>query len=58
MMQLLTWLIRYGHVVSGATWVGGYALLALVIVPLLERERNEQLARVAITAVRSPTQVH
>lgn len=52
MSTLLTWLVRYGHVVGGATWVGGYALLALVIVPLVERERNAQLAGLAISAVR------
>ncbi len=51
-MTVVTWLIRYGHVLGGGVWVGGYALLALVIVPMLERERSETLERLAITAVR------
>ena len=51
-MTVTTWLIRYGHVLGGAVWVGGYALLALVIVPLLERERSATLGRMAIAAVR------
>ncbi|MDP9373266.1 MAG: hypothetical protein M3Q65_12600 [Chloroflexota bacterium] len=51
-MAAVTWLIRYGHVLGGATWVGGYALLALVIVPLLEREPSAALGRLAIAAVR------
>ena len=51
-MTVLTWLIRYGHVLGGATWVGGYVLLALVIVPLLERGASEPVIRLAISAVR------
>ncbi|MBA3943999.1 MAG: hypothetical protein H0X37_05490 [Herpetosiphonaceae bacterium] len=52
MTTLLTWLIRYGHVLSGGVWVGGYALLALVVVPLMATGTNEVLNRLAITAVR------
>ena len=51
-MTTLTWLIRYGHILGGAVWVGGYALLALLIIPLLERERSALLADLAIAAVR------
>lgn len=51
-MTVLTWLIRYGHVLGGATWVGGYVLLALVIVPVLERGASEPVIRLAIGAVR------
>ena len=52
MNVILLWLIRYGHVLGGAVWVGGYALLALVIVPALEKGANEALVRLAINAVR------
>lgn len=48
----VTWLIRYGHVLGGGLWVGGYALLALVIVPLLEKAPHEKLMQVAHHAVR------
>jgi hypothetical protein len=33
----LLWLMRYGHVVGGAIWVGGYFLMALVIIPVLRK---------------------
>lgn len=51
-MTTWSWLVRYGHVLGGATWVGGYALLALVVVPILARERSATLGQLAITAVR------
>ena len=51
-MTTILWLVRYGHVLSGAVWVGGYALLALVIVPLLASSPSAALARMAISAVR------
>ena len=51
-MTTVLWLVRYGHVLSAAVWVGGYALLALVIVPLLTSSPNEALARMAINSVR------
>lgn len=51
-MEAITWLIRFGHVLGGAVWVGGYALIALVIAPLLERERSATLGGLAIAAVR------
>jgi putative copper export protein len=52
MMGVMLWLARYGHVVAGAIWVGGYALLALVIVPLMQRGTNDAIDRIAATAVR------
>lgn len=52
MMMFVAWLIRYGHVLGAAIWVGGYALLAFVIAPLLGKDANEILVRLAITAVR------
>lgn len=49
------WLIRYGHVLSGAVWAGGYALLALVIIPMLRNNRHEALLQLSINAVRVMT---
>ena len=51
-MVFLTWLIRYGHVVFAAAWVGGYAVLAFMIVPLLENGASEKLTQLAINTVR------
>jgi putative copper export protein len=48
----LTWLIRYGHVLGGALWLGGYVVLALVIVPMFAKGTNETVQRLAITTVR------
>jgi hypothetical protein len=53
----LTWLVRYGHVLFAAGWLGGYAALALAIVPLLERERGAGLARLAVGTARTLTYV-
>ena len=52
MTSLLAWIIRYGHVVSAAVWVGGYALLAFLIVPLLGKGASEMLVRLSVNAVR------
>jgi hypothetical protein len=48
----LTWIVRYGHVLFAAGWLGGYAALALWIVPLLERERSVGVARLAVGMAR------
>lgn len=52
MTMVVSWLIRYGHVLGAATWVGGYALLAFLIIPLVGKNANEILLRLAVTAVR------
>ncbi len=52
MTDTVTWLVRYGHVLGAAVWVGGYALLALVIVPLMGQGANATLGRLTVTAVR------
>lgn len=52
MTSFLAWIIRYGHVLGAATWVGGYALLAFLIVPLLGKGASETLVRLAVTVVR------
>ena len=49
----LTWLIRYGHVLFAACWVGGYLGLALWVVPLLERNRDAALGALVIGAARA-----
>ncbi len=55
MTLTMTWLIRYGHVVGGALWLGGYVLLAFLILPLLAKHRTEVLEGLAITTVRVMT---
>jgi putative copper export protein len=52
MTTIVSWLIRYGHVLGAAVWVGSYALLAFFIIPLLGKEPNETLMRLAITTIR------
>jgi putative copper export protein len=50
--SIVTWLARTLHVLGAAAWVGGYAVMALVIVPLLAKGPNEQVLRVALAATR------
>ena len=50
--MFVSWLIRYGHVLFATMWVGGYALLAFFIVPMIERGEREALIPLAITVVR------
>ena len=52
MATIILWLLRWGHVVGGAIWVGGYTLLAFVIVPVMARATGETLYQLAITTVR------
>lgn len=49
---ILTWLVRYGHVLAGAIWVGGYATLTQALIPRLEKQPNETLLGVTIATVR------
>ena len=49
---LLAWLVRWGHVAAAGVWVGGYAVLALVIVPSLQKRPDEAVARLALASVR------
>ncbi len=55
MSEVVSWLVRYGHVLGAAVWTGGYAALALVIVPLMERRANEAVGRLAVATVRVGT---
>ena len=50
--QLLTWAVRSAHVLGAAFWLGGYAIMLLVIVPYLARERNETVRQLALTTTR------
>jgi hypothetical protein len=49
---IITWLVRYGHVLGGGVWVGGYALLALVIIPRMAKHAHHTLVPVALTTIR------
>ena len=54
---LVTWLLRYGHVAAGAMWLGGYLVLAFVMIPALARERDERLEHLTHFTVRVLTYV-
>ena len=49
---IITWLIRYGHVLGGGVWVGGYALLAMVLIPAMAKQAHHTLVPAALTAIR------
>ncbi len=49
---LFTWLFRYGHVVGGAVWLGGYLVLAFVMIPALTKGRDETLEQLSHFTVR------
>lgn len=49
---LLTWLIRYGHVAAGAIWVGGYLVLAFLMIPALAKNTNDALEQLCHLTVR------
>ena len=51
-MQVVSWFIRYGHVLGATTWVGGYALMAFFIIPFIEKGEREALIPLAINIVR------
>ena len=50
--SILTWLVRWVHVMGAAFWVGGYLVLAFAIIPRLAHGQNEPLARAALLATR------
>lgn len=49
---VVTWLVRYGHVLSGAIWVGGFVLLTMILMPALQRQTTEMLVAITIAVVR------
>ncbi|MGE3269658.1 MAG: hypothetical protein AB7P40_12985, partial [Chloroflexota bacterium] len=49
---VITWVVRTLHVLGAAVWLGGYAIMLLVIVPFLARERHEAVRQLAVTAAR------
>jgi putative copper export protein len=50
--QLLTWAVRSAHVLGAAFWLGGYAVMLLVFVPFLARDRNETVRQLALATSR------
>ena len=56
-MNVLTWLVRFGHVVGAAVWLGGYLMLAFIMLPALTRDKNETLVQLAHLTVRVLTYV-
>ena len=48
----VTWLVRYGHVVGGALWLGGYLVLAFLLIPALAKGASTQLQQLTGTTVR------
>jgi putative copper export protein len=52
MDAILTWLVRTIHILGAACWLGGYAVMLLVIVPALAREHSETIRRIALTTAR------
>ena len=52
MNVFLTWLIRFVHVVFAASWVGGYAIIVLVIVPLLRKKPQPDLITLTQKVIR------
>ena len=50
--QLLTWGVRSAHVLGAAFWLGGYAVMLLVFVPYLARERSEPVRELALATAR------
>lgn len=49
---MVTWAVRSAHILGAAVWLGGYAVMLLVIVPCLTRERNETVRRLGMGTAR------
>ncbi len=49
---VFTWAVRSVHVFGAAIWLGGFAMMLLVIVPFLARERHAPLRGLAEAAAR------
>ncbi|GLV60809.1 hypothetical protein KDH_76280 [Dictyobacter sp. S3.2.2.5] len=52
-MLLLTWLVRFVHVTCAVAWIGGYAMIVLVIMPFLRRWPDEHLIRMTMRLLRT-----
>ena len=48
----MTWLIRYGHVVGGGLWLGGYIVLAFLLIPALAKGGQSGLESLTEITVR------
>jgi putative copper export protein len=52
MDPIIAWIVRSIHIFGAAVWLGGYALLLLIIVPALAREHTAALRALALAAAR------
>src|SRR6185295_968837 len=52
MDSVITWVVRSLHVLGAAVWIGGYAVLALVIVPALAQAADASIQRLALITIR------
>jgi putative copper export protein len=52
MEGILTWFTRFLHVLGAAFWVGGYAVMALVVIPRLADGPREPILRLSLVAAR------
>ena len=50
--SIVTWLVRWVHVMGAAFWVGGYLVMAFTIVPRLAHAPDESRERAALLATR------
>ncbi len=54
---LIAWLFRFAHVAAGAMWLGGYLVLAFLMIPALAKSGNETLEQLTHLTVRVLTYV-
>ena len=52
---IITWFVRWLHVMGAAFWLGGYLVMAFAIVPRLAQAPNEPLKRAALLTARALT---
>ncbi|GHO85827.1 hypothetical protein [Dictyobacter formicarum] len=55
MSLILTWLVRFVHVTCAVAWIGGYAMIVLVIVPYIRKWPHEKLIQMTNTMLRIMT---
>jgi putative copper export protein len=48
----ITWLVRFAHVLAGATWVGGFAVLTVLLASALRSDDPRRVASLALPVVR------
>jgi lysylphosphatidylglycerol synthetase-like protein (DUF2156 family) len=52
---VITWALRWGHVLGGALWLGGYAFIFLGLLPLMRHKHTPQFAELGHTVTRTMT---